>query len=87
MRPLRGGRGLDRARRRDTGKVPGGPPSALGTVVLRRRVPGDRDAGNRQTVRNAIRKLRRKLGDDARDPQYILGERGVGCGMSGPEGA
>ena len=51
---------------------------------LRRRVWGDR-GGNRQTVRNAIRKLRRKLGDDARNPKYILSERGLGYRMPGPQ--
>ena len=51
----------------------------------RRRVWGDRHVGNRQTVRNAIRKLRRKLGDDARDPKYILSERGLGYRMPGSD--
>ena len=52
---------------------------------LRRRVWGDRGGAGPQVVRNAIRKLRRKLGDDARHPGYILGERGLGYRMPGPE--
>ena len=51
---------------------------------LRRRVWEDR-GGSPQTVRNAIRKLRRKLGDDARNPKYILSERGLGYRMPGPQ--
>ena len=54
---------------------------------LVRRVWGDRGGANPQTVRNAIRKLRRKLGDDARNPRYILSERGLGYRMPGPEDA
>ncbi len=40
--------------------------------------------GNPQAVRSAVRKLRRKLGDDARNPKYILGERGLGYRMPAP---
>ncbi len=52
--------------------------------TLQRRVWGDRGGANPQTMRNAIRKLRRKLGDDARNPKYILSERGLGYRMPGP---
>ena len=54
--------------------------------VLQRRVwgPGKGDA---QAVRSAVTKLRRKLGDDARNPRYILGERGMGYRMPEPDGA
>ena len=52
---------------------------------LMRRVWGDRGGSNPQAVRSAIRKLRRKLGDDAKNPRYILGERGVGYRMPEPE--
>ena len=41
--------------------------------------------GSPQAVRSAIRKLRRKLGDDARKPKYILGERGLGYRMPEPD--
>ena len=51
--------------------------------TLRRRVWGDRGGANPQAVRNAIRKLRRKIGDDARNPKYILSERGLGYRMPG----
>ena len=54
--------------------------------VLQRRVwgPGKGDA---QAVRSAVTKLRRKLGDDARNPRYILGERGMGYRMPEPDRA
>ena len=52
---------------------------------LRRRVWGDRGGANPQAVRNAMRKLRRKLGDDARNPKYILSERGLGYRMPEPQ--
>ena len=51
---------------------------------LRRRVWG---GANPETVRNAIRKLRRKIGDDARNPRHILNERGLGYRTPGPEDA
>jgi len=28
-----------------------------------------------------VTKLRRKLGDDAKRPRYVIGERGLGCRM------
>ena len=55
--------------------------------ALRWRVWGNRGGANPQTVRNAIRKLRRKLGDDGRNPKYILSERGGGYRMPGPQDA
>ena len=55
--------------------------------TLQRRVWKDRGGATPQTVRNAIRKLRRKLGDDARRPKYIVSERGLGYRMPGPEDA
>ena len=50
-----------------------------------RRVWRERGGANPETVRNAIRKPRRKIGDDAGNPGYILGERGLGHRMPGPE--
>ncbi len=47
----------------------------------------ERGGADPQTVRNAVRKLRRKIGDDAGNPKYILGERGLDCRMPGPEDA
>ena len=55
--------------------------------TLRRRVWGDRGGANRETMRNAVRKLRRKIGDDARNPRYILSERGLGYRMPEPDDA
>ena len=36
-------------------------------------------------VRTYVRKLRKRLGDDATDPTYILTERSVGYRMTEPE--
>ena len=52
---------------------------------LRRRVWGGRGESNPQAVRSAVRKLRRKLGDDAGRPKYILTERGLGYRMPNPD--
>ena len=52
--------------------------------TLLRRVwakPGNADAN---LVRNFVRNLRRKLGDSASSPAYLLNERGVGYRMSKP---
>ncbi|MDE0209182.1 MAG: hypothetical protein OXJ64_04800 [Boseongicola sp.] len=38
-------------------------------------------------MRTALRKLRRKLGDNAGNRKYILSERGLGCRMPGPQDA
>ena len=51
---------------------------------LQRRVWGP-GKGDPQAVRSAITKLRRKLGDDARNPRYVLGERGLGYRMPEPD--
>ena len=51
---------------------------------LLRRVWGP-GKGDPQAVRSAVTKLRRKLGDDARNPRYILGERGMGYRMPEPD--
>ena len=53
---------------------------------LQRRVWGE-GKGNPDAVRSAIRKLRQKLGDDARNPRYIAAERGLGYRMPGPDDA
>ena len=37
-----------------------------------------------QAVRNFVKKLRRKLGDDLASPAWILNVRGVGYRMPGP---
>ncbi|MYK68669.1 MAG: response regulator [Gammaproteobacteria bacterium] len=43
--------------------------------------------GDPQAVRSAVTKLRRKLGDDARNPRYVIGERGLGYRMPEPDEA
>ena len=52
---------------------------------LLRQVWGGRSAGDSKLVRTFVKKLRRKLGDDASRPAYILTERGVGYRMIKPD--
>ena len=52
---------------------------------LLRQVWGER--GDAKDVRTFVKKLRRKLGDDAAKPAWILTERGVGYRMVGPDDA
>ena len=52
--------------------------------TLLRRVWHGRSLAESNPVRAFVRSLRRKLGDDAADPTYILNERGVGYRMSRP---
>ena len=49
--------------------------------ALLRQVWGEHASGSAQPVRTAVKKLRRKLGDQARKPTYIFTERGVGYRM------
>ena len=49
--------------------------------ALRRQVWGGRDSEGSDPVRTFIKRLRRKLGDNASDPTYIFSERGVGYRM------
>lgn len=51
---------------------------------LMRRVWGRSDRSNLQAVRSAVRKLRRKLGDEKTQPRYIFNVRGLGYQMPGP---
>ncbi len=51
---------------------------------LLRQVWGRRVHGDPELVRAFVKKLRGKLGDDARKPAYILNERGVGYRMPLP---
>ena len=53
--------------------------------TLLRRVWRGRDDGDREMVRTFVKKLRRKLGDDAARPAYIVNERGVGYRMARPD--
>ena len=52
--------------------------------MLVRQVWGERETDDTKLVRTFIKKLRRKLGDDAASPTYILTERGVGYRMARP---
>ena len=52
---------------------------------LLRRVWGGRGPGNSKIVRSFVKNLRRKLGDDAARPVYILTVRGVGYRMAAPD--
>ena len=51
---------------------------------LLRQVWGERDSTDAQIVRNFVKKLRHKLGNDAASPAWIRNERGVGYRMSRP---
>ena len=53
---------------------------------LLRRVWGGREAEDSDLVRTFVKRLRRKLRDDAADPAYIFTERGVGYRMPRPDG-
>ena len=46
--------------------------------TLLRRVWGNANGGGVEPVCDLVKKLRRKLGDDAANPAYIVNERGVG---------
>ena len=52
---------------------------------LLRRVWGNGGEGGAEPVRDFVKKLRRKLGEDAARPRYIFNERGVGYRLAGPE--
>ena len=53
------------------------------TAVLLRQVWGTLQAGRADRVRSAVKRLRKKLGDDADEPTYIFNEHGVGYRMGG----
>ena len=54
--------------------------------TLTRRVWRGREAGNDDLVRNFVKKLRAKLGEDAANPTWIFNMRGVGYRMTRPDG-
>ena len=56
------------------------------TNSLLRQVWGRRGGGDSERVRTYVKKLRRKLGDDAANPTYIFNKRGVGYRMAKPDG-
>ena len=47
-----------------------------------RRVWGPDNSGDAGLVRTIVKRLRRKLGDDAKNPRYILTEPRVGYRMA-----
>ena len=53
--------------------------------VLLRQVWGRSHSGNSEPVRTMVRSLRRKLGDDAASPAYVVTRRGVGYLMPSPD--
>ena len=60
----------------------GGRVSTYGALL--RQVWGGRDSAGPDVVRAFIKRLRRKLRDDPRDPVYIFNHRGVGYRMARP---
>ena len=54
--------------------------------LLLRRVWGPERVGEGWLLRNVVKKLRRKLGDDAADPRYIATEPRMGYRMAAGEG-
>ena len=52
-----------------------------------RRIWAGRDSGDEHAVRAFVKKLRRKLGDNAAAPAWIFTERGVGYRMPRPDGS
>ena len=52
---------------------------------LLRQVWGDRQSGDVLLLRTFVKKLRRKLGDDAASPTYVFNERQVGYLMPSPD--
>ena len=53
--------------------------------LLRQAWRGRKSAGDPKLVRAVVKRLRRKLGDDAANPTYVRNERGVGYRMPRPE--
>ncbi|MCY4442355.1 MAG: response regulator transcription factor, partial [Deltaproteobacteria bacterium] len=53
--------------------------------ALFRQLWDGQEFGDVRLVRNFVKNLRRKLGDDPSRPVYILNERGVGYSMPAPE--
>ena len=61
------------------------PGRVLTHHQLLQRVWGIRESGDSGPVRTIVKRLRRKLGDDANSPRYILTEPRVGYRMATPE--
>ena len=54
--------------------------------ALLRRIWGTRGGRDLRHVRSLVKRLRRKLGDEADDPRYIFTEHGVGYRIGKPDG-
>ena len=52
---------------------------------LKRRIWNGRVEGNDNLVRNFVKKLRAKLGEDAKNPAWIFNQHGVGYRMAAPD--
>ena len=61
-------------------------PRVLSHTILLQRVWGPEKVGEPWLVRDLVRKLRRKLGDNAADPRFIFTEPRVGYLMAVGEG-
>ena len=61
-------------------------PRVLNQSLLLQRVWGPERVGEGWLVRDVVKRLRRKLGDDAADPRYIITEPRVGYRMAAGEG-
>ena len=62
-------------------------PRTLTHAVLLQRIWGPEKVGEPWLVRDMVRRLRRKLGDDADNPRYIITEPRVGYRMAQGEAA
>ena len=62
-------------------------PNVLTHGLLLRRVWGPERVGEGWLLRNVVKKLRRKLGDEAADPRYIVTEPRVGYRMAAGDAA
>ncbi len=60
-------------------------PRVLNQSLLLQRVWGPERVGEGWLVRDVVKRLRRKLGDDAADPRYIITEPRVGYRMAAGE--
>ncbi len=58
----------------------------VSTEALLRQVWGRRGDADTDRLRTALKKLRKKIGDDAANPTYIFNEHGVGYRFARPEG-
>ena len=60
-------------------------PRVLSHGLLLQRVWGPERVGEPWAIRDVVKRLRRKLGDDASQPAYLFTERRVGYRLAAPE--